>query len=121
MILDLITNILKEYTGKFELKVEIIFLLIGVILIFGIKNIVSTQYDWIGSKWRASTQTMLEYFIFTKLLKAQVLVGKKGSEKLEFENSMLKDEDNKSKKVKTKDDHEESPDVMNLMSVDIER
>ena len=34
---------------------------------------------------------------------------------------MLKDEDNKSKKVKTKDDHEESPDVMNLMSVDIER
>ncbi|KAL4483214.1 hypothetical protein ABPG74_019240 [Tetrahymena malaccensis] len=107
-VLDLITNELKQEARETNYKIRISFMLLGIVMLYFIKNILFSQYTWCQAKWKSQCRTTLQYVTFQKQLKSKIFSSPTDQKK------------NQPKKVNGKDKNTQKvPDINNIMTVDV--
>ncbi|KAL4486709.1 hypothetical protein ABPG72_022184 [Tetrahymena utriculariae] len=108
-ILDIITDKLKNYNGSSDQKRDLCLLLAAISLAYVLKNIFNTRQSWYQVRWKANTYATLQYLVFTKALRTQVISASSSID------------GNKDKDQAESNEYEENPDANNIMTVDIDQ
>ncbi|KAL4449108.1 hypothetical protein ABPG74_021100 [Tetrahymena malaccensis] len=108
-ILDIITDKLKNYNGSSDQKRDLCLLLAAISLAYVLKNIFNTRQSWYQVQWKANTYATLQYLVFTKALRTQVI-----SASSSIDGKKDKDQGGSN-------EYEENPDANNIMTVDIDQ
>ncbi|EAR88677.2 ABC transporter C family protein (macronuclear) [Tetrahymena thermophila SB210] len=104
-MLDLITDKLKLYQGQYSEKRDLFLCLIGISLFYLLKNICYTRFYWYEAKWQSKAYATLQYLVFTKYLKSQEISS-------DFNNNQ---------DIQKEQEIEETPDINNIMTSDIDQ
>ncbi|EAR83355.2 ABC transporter C family protein (macronuclear) [Tetrahymena thermophila SB210] len=108
-ILDIITDKLKNYNGSSDQKRDLCLLLAAISLAYVLKNIFNTRQSWYQVQWKANTYATLQYLVFTKALRTQVISASSSIDGKKDKDSGKSNE------------YEENPDANNIMTVDIDQ
>ncbi|KAL4490444.1 hypothetical protein ABPG72_002654 [Tetrahymena utriculariae] len=103
-IMDKITDILKDYNGESDQKTEVCLLLLAISVGYILKNIFYSRYSWYQTKWQANAYATLQYLVFSKSLRTQVMSASSSN----GEGSSGGSSDS-------------SPDANNIMTVDVDQ
>ncbi|EAS02570.2 ABC transporter C family protein (macronuclear) [Tetrahymena thermophila SB210] len=104
-IMDKITDMLKDYNGESSQKRDVCLLLLAISIGYIIKNVFYSRYAWYQAKFQANTYATLQYLVFSKSLRTQVM------------SASSSNEDGKG----SGDGSDENPDANNIMTVDVDQ
>ncbi|KAL4509844.1 hypothetical protein ABPG73_023060 [Tetrahymena malaccensis] len=100
-IMDKITDILKDYNQESQQKTEVCLLLLAISVGYILKNIFYSRYSWYQTKWQANTYATLQYLVFSKSLRTQIMSASSSNKKGGSNGSC--------------------PDANNIMTVDVDQ
>ncbi|KAL4477434.1 hypothetical protein ABPG74_002584 [Tetrahymena malaccensis] len=105
LLMDIITDQLKNYQATYSQKRDICLLLAAVAIAYILKNIFFSRYMWCQAQWKAKAQATLQYLVFSKSLRTQVSTssGDQGNE-----------QEQQSEEV-------DNPNANNIITVDIDQ
>ncbi|KAL4483223.1 hypothetical protein ABPG74_019249 [Tetrahymena malaccensis] len=103
-IMDKITDILKDYNGESDQKTEVCLLLLAISVGYILKNIFYSRYSWYQTKWQANAYATLQYLVFSKSLRTQVMSASSSNGEGGSGGSS-----------------DSSPDANNIMTVDVDQ
>ncbi|EAS02577.3 ABC transporter C family protein (macronuclear) [Tetrahymena thermophila SB210] len=110
-ILDLITDELKKEEREANYKIKISFMLLGIVMLYFIKNILFSQYTWCQAKWKSECRTTLQYVTFQKQLKSKIFSSPTDQKKSQPKKANGSDKNSKNP--------QKIPDINNIMTVDV--
>ncbi|EAR93205.2 ABC transporter C family protein (macronuclear) [Tetrahymena thermophila SB210] len=105
LLMDIITDKLKNYQTTYDEKRDICLLLAAVAVAYILKNIFFSRYMWYQAQWKANAQATLQYLVFSKSLRTQVSTSSTGQGNEQEQSN----------------ETEENPNANNIITVDIDQ
>ncbi|KAL4463783.1 hypothetical protein ABPG72_012401 [Tetrahymena utriculariae] len=105
LLMDIITDQLKNYQTTYHEKRDICLLLAAVAVSYILKNIFFSRYMWYQAQWKVNAQATLQYLVFSKSLRTQVTASSTDQGQEQEQQS----------------ETEDNPNANNIITVDIDQ